>query len=156
MHDISLILRKAVNDVFMTMLLLHATPYDDVSEEITTASELEGISGTVSVAGKMTGIVYLNFTEALAKKAGSQVLGRGASVSDEALSDIIGELTNMVTGNLKSHMCDRGFNCALTIPSVIRGKHISLQTQHTPIQLQNHFDVGGEKLVVLFFGKLEN
>jgi chemotaxis protein CheX len=155
MHDISLILRKAVNDVFMTMLLLKATPYDEVTEQITAPTELEGISGTVSVAGKMTGIVYLNFTEALAKKAGSQVIGKG-TVPEEAIYDIIGELTNMVTGNLKSHMCDRGFNCALTIPSVIKGKHVSLQTHHTPIQLQNHFDVGGEKLVVLFFGKLEN
>jgi len=34
---------------------------------------------------------------------------------------VAGELCNMVTGGLKSRLCDTGTPCALSTPSIIRG-----------------------------------
>jgi chemotaxis protein CheX len=45
--------------------------------------------------------------------------GQGASDGD--INDVMGELTNMVGGGLKSHLNDAGFFCCMSTPSIIRG-----------------------------------
>jgi chemotaxis protein CheX len=42
--------------------------------------------------------------------------------SDEEVHDVIGEVCNMVGGDLKSRPCDSGCTCALSIPSVTFGE----------------------------------
>jgi chemotaxis protein CheX len=48
--------------------------------------------------------------------------------SNANIDDAIGELTNMLGGNLKSRLADRGFPCVLSIPSVTRGKDFQIQS----------------------------
>jgi len=104
--------------VFETMLSLKA-----VQE---TAKPLEGdrITGSVGMAGeKVTGRVYLHLPAAFAKQATAAMLGLSPEdiTSNDEVNDVTGEVTNMLAGGLKSWFCDRGANCALTTPAVIRG-----------------------------------
>jgi len=39
---------------------------------------------------------------------------------------VIGEVSNMVVGSVKSVLCDTGFPCNLTIPSIMRGQGFSI------------------------------
>jgi len=48
-------------------------------------------------------------------------------LDDEMVNDVVGEISNMVVGSVKSHLCDQGAPCVLTIPSVIRGKDLSVE-----------------------------
>jgi CheY-specific phosphatase CheX len=43
---------------------------------------------------------------------------------NEMVNDVIGELLNMIVGSVKSRLCDSGVLCVLTIPSVMRGRHL--------------------------------
>ena len=42
---------------------------------------------------------------------------------------IIGELCNMICGDLKSRLCDEGFNCELSIPSITTGKEFKIESR---------------------------
>lgn len=138
MHLISSFVRGAVREVFSTMLTLEVVCDDSVDDQLIPPLQVAGVCGGVGFTGKMSGILYLNLSDQFAKKCASHVLGDG-ELSDGEVSDVVGELTNMVTGNLKSKMADRGFNCTLTIPNVIRGGQLSIDSSQASICLYNVF-----------------
>jgi chemotaxis protein CheX len=151
--------RGAVREVFSTMLGLEAISNEDVDDKVTLPVNIEGLSGSVSFAGKMDGILYLNFSEQMAKGCSAQILGSDpATITDEEVSDVIGELTNMVSGNLKSKMTDRGYNCQLSIPSVMRSSQISIKSTKSSIEVYNEFKVDSlsELVKVYVFARLED
>ena len=39
------------------------------------------------------------------------------------VNDVVGEVTNMLTGGLKSWLCDNGHPCAVSTPAIIRGAY---------------------------------
>jgi CheY-specific phosphatase CheX len=63
----------------------------------------------------------------------------------------------MVTGNLKSRLCDLGFNCALSIPSVMRGDDITVSAKNASISVSNTYGIEGcsDVLTVQVFAALE-
>ncbi len=157
MHVISTFARAAAREVFATMLNLEVTAQDNVEDSAHPPMELNGVSGGVSFTGKMTGILYLNLSDNLAKVAANRILGDDPGRSSDEVNDVIGELTNMVTGNLKSKMADRGFNCTLSIPTVIRGLKISIDSLQPSVSLTNTFTVPevNETLNICIFARLE-
>ena len=42
---------------------------------------------------------------------------------------MIGELSNMIGGDLKSRLCDAGFECELSIPSITSGKDFNIESK---------------------------
>jgi CheY-specific phosphatase CheX len=116
---------------------------------------LTGISGSIGLSGKVHGVVYTAFSEDLAKIIAGKILGCDAS--DQDVSDVVAELTNMITGNLKSQLCDLGHNCALSIPSVVRGDEISVSAKTASISVRNSFTFEGcpDPLILQVFAVLE-
>jgi len=156
-HIISTFARAAAREVFATMLNIEVAAIETEDDVAKPPIEISGVSGGVSFTGKMTGILYLNLTDGLAKAAANRILGDDPARSDEEVNDVVGELTNMVTGNLKSKMADRGFNCALSIPTVLRGLQVSVDNLQSPLSLTSSFNVPeiNEKLNICIFARLE-
>ena len=155
MQDLLSIINKNVPEVFQTMAGLTVTPRSgDVDPQ--RPATLNGVTGSVSLSGKASGIVYTAYSPNLAKKVTVKVLG-GECPTEEEISDVVGEFTNMITGNLKSHLCDAGFPCQLSIPTVMRGVEISVVAKSAPICVRNtfFFEEIQEELVVLVFAKLD-
>jgi chemotaxis protein CheX len=48
---------------------------------------------------------------------------------DDDVHDVIGEVCNMVAGDLKSRLCDGGFSCSLAIPSVTFGENFKTESK---------------------------
>jgi len=46
---------------------------------------------------------------------------------DEEVHDVVGELSNMIGGDLKSRLCDAGLTCELSIPTITSGKEFQVQ-----------------------------
>ena len=155
MPDLLSIINKNVPEVFQTMASIVATPGGGEVDPPRPAT-LHGVTGSVSLSGKASGIVYTAYSQNMAKALTSRVLGNEAS-DEEEISDVIGEFTNMITGNLKSHLCDAGFPCQLSIPTVMRGVDISVVAKSAPICVRNTFFFGEfqEEIVVLVFAKLD-
>jgi chemotaxis protein CheX len=40
---------------------------------------------------------------------------------------VVGEATNMITGGLKSWLCDAGAECAMSTPAIIRGTSFAIE-----------------------------
>ncbi len=118
--------RDAVREVFDKMLGLDmaALPPDGNGSEVG-----DQIIGSVGFVGTTTGIVHLQCGTTLAQFMTARLLGlEAASVGADMVSDAIGELTNMVAGGVKSRLCDSGWTCVLTIPSITRGSGLRIQT----------------------------
>jgi CheY-specific phosphatase CheX len=82
------------------------------------------IVGSVSFAGKAMGSINLHFSEAFARLVTAAMLDMDEDdiEGDEEVHDVVGELSNMVGGDLKSRLCDAGLTCELSIPTITSGR----------------------------------
>jgi chemotaxis protein CheX len=120
------------------------------------APDLEGgdfpvVVGTVGFIGKTNGVIYLYLPEPLAIGLACDMLGLestdlGAGDA-ETVNDAIGELTNMVVGTFKNQLCDRGLDCHLTIPSILRGSRFRVQPVANATRRVFEFETGGSRFL---------
>ena len=148
-------INRYVPEVMQTMVGLSATPGTGI-ENYPQPSKLKGVTGAIGLSGKVNGIVYTAYSEGLSKHVAEKILGGAAGEQDTL--DVVAELTNMITGNLKSALCDMGYNCTLSIPSVMRGDEISVSAKNATICVGNDYAIEGstDSLRVLVFAALEN
>ncbi len=111
---------QIVADVFKTMF---KTEVDSVPE--TWEPRPGCLTAAIFFAGSWKGAVLLECTETLARKWTSRLVGmvEPPEVTDD-VRDAMGELVNMVGGNLKS-VLPRGVG--LSMPSVVQGRNYSLR-----------------------------
>jgi chemotaxis protein CheX len=112
-------------DVFDTMLTMKAvsTPVDGVPQFE------ERVTGCVGFAGEhVTGAIYLHLPEPFATAVAAAMLGLpSAELGEAEVNDVVGEVTNMLTGGLKSWLCDSGAECAVSTPAIIRGASFAIE-----------------------------
>jgi hypothetical protein len=84
----------------------------------------EHIVATARFDGKGTGLVQLRLAPAEARSIAISALSLtpDTSVSAEEIDDVVGELANMIGGNLESNLCDGGIHCKLAAPEVTRAE----------------------------------
>ena len=118
--------REAIPIIFRELLSMEI----QVEEPIPLPDDPGGqIIGSVGFTGDATGMIYLYASMTFARQITSVMLGIATEEvdSDEMVADAIGELSNMVVGRVKSRLCDSGHPCTLTIPSVVRGRQMSVE-----------------------------
>ena len=119
--DLKQSITKAVTDVFSMMLSMDAEPFDsNVSDAIIEGNKMVG---SVSFTGKTTGLIAIHLTHEFASTIATTMLGVKRDELDEPdeIIDVIGEMANMIGGNLKSRLDDAGLRCSLSIPSITHG-----------------------------------
>jgi chemotaxis protein CheX len=128
MHFICDFAQKAVAVVYHTMFALEIKPVQS-REGIENACETFcGIVGSVSFAGKISGVVYLGLSEALACGLAERLLGAPSMTANTPeVADLVGEITNMVSGDLKRRTAAMGYNGLLAPPLVMRGSSIVVE-----------------------------
>lgn len=117
---------EAVRNVFQSMLSMEVT----LEKPAVLRNDPAGqIIGSVGFAGDASGIICLYATVGFATVITSRMLGIEEAEVDanEMVNDAFGELSNMVAGFVKSHLCDGGLPCVLTIPSIVRGQGLSVE-----------------------------
>jgi chemotaxis protein CheX len=150
---------KAVQDVFKTMFSLQAVLADEPQvsaveendEERTVLIDGQLVVGTVGFIGELSGLIYLYLGAEFANELASHILGMSVSeleeAGDEVVNDAVGELTNMTVGTFKNQLCDHGFPCKLTIPSILRGSNFSIEPITSATRRIYRFKVGAHVLV---------
>ena len=106
-------------DVFDTMLSMKTAIAPDKAMPLFD----ERVTGCVAFAGEhINGTVYLHMAAPFASQVAVAMLGLPAQdLSETETNDVVGEVTNMLTGGLKSWLCDVGAECAVSTPAIIRG-----------------------------------
>jgi chemotaxis protein CheX len=146
-------MKRHLVDIFDTMLSMPAVlatngeqPHHD-----------ERVTGSVGFAGEtVTGAVYLHLSTPFANRMAAAMLGLTVEeITNECdTNDVVGEVTNMLTGGLKSWLCDAGAECAVSTPAIIRGRSFEIEhmadVQHEALT----FSCGTDKVVVEIHIKL--
>lgn len=123
LNDVAGYMQRHLTDVFDTMLSMSAV--------FVPAAELPGVhervTGSVGFAGDdVHGAVYLHLPVEFATQVAAAMLGLPAEelTGETEVNDVVGEVTNMLTGGLKSWLCDAGLPCAVSTPAIIRGAYV--------------------------------
>ncbi len=112
---------KSVPDVFEMMLEMDAAACDPDTVEM--GMNVNRIVGSVSMSGSIQGRLNIHATEEFSRKMTAAMLGiETDEIEDmDEVKDVIGEICNMISGTLKSDLCDAGHNCMLSPPSFTTG-----------------------------------
>jgi chemotaxis protein CheX len=143
---------QAMKSVCTTMIHLPAG-----FVERTQPDGYEGLSshsyviGSVGFNGDINGIVNLCLPDAFAHKVSAKILGLSVveltKNGDGMVRDVIGEITNMTVGGFKNALCDLGFPCRLTLPTVVRGDGLQIASLSGIERHIFQFDCAGHRLV---------
>ena len=124
--DMKTFATTAVNEVFDTMLSMEVSCF-----EADPQVKLEGnrVVGSVSFAGNIIGLISIHMSEPFARVVTATLLGMEEEEieSEDDVHDVIGEMSNMIGGNLKSRFCDAGLPCELSIPSITSGTSFRIE-----------------------------
>jgi chemotaxis protein CheX len=110
-------------------LMAESVPLD----EATPASAGLGTSfiGSIQIRGAWEGSVFIQAPMGLARRAAAIMFGLDeASVGSDEMCDALGELTNIVGGNVKAVLPSP---CALSLPTVVQGIEPRLVVMHNQV-----------------------
>ena len=84
----------------------------------------------IGFSGKAEGKVTLRLSPDSARRVAAAMLRiePGKITRDAEINDAIGELLNVVAGNLNSNLCDAGLDCQLHTPSVSRARAFEIES----------------------------
>ena len=101
------------------------------ASDSTPESSIEGlqIMGAVDFTGDVTGSTQILAGETLARIITSKMSDRPLEeIKDQdEIKDVVGEMCNIVGGNLKAGFCDSGLTCAISTPSIIFGEDFKVE-----------------------------
>ncbi len=144
---------SAVCEVFETMLNMRMASAS--TDLVSSTNGQQHVAGAVGFIGRLTGVVYIHAAESFARRITMQLLGLSEAdiQGPEMVNDTMGELANMIVGHMKSRLSDRGMPCVLTIPSVVRGSHVSIEPVTSTTSKMFVFSCNGSLLFVQFLIK---
>jgi len=96
----------------------HRTP--SLKKNNVATGDVTGIIGMVG--NKVKGSLSITFSEAAILDITCKMLGEKIALIDETVTDLVGEITNMVTGGAKRILADAGHDFKMATPTVIAGK----------------------------------
>ena len=121
---------NAILNVLSTMAMIEAEagkPYVKANK-----TALGDVSGMIGMAGdKVKGSFAITFTEKCILHIASQMLGEEISTVDDTVRDLVGEITNMVSGGAKRELSEKGYKFEMAIPSSITGKNHTITHKTT-------------------------
>jgi chemotaxis protein CheX len=142
----------ALDNVFRTMLKRNVAFVEKTTAE--TIYSTDGafqVLGSVSFVGATNGIVYLCLTDGFAAHVVGHVIGTCATDADLAdhdlVKDVIGELTNMTAGGFKNALCDLGYPCKLTLPTIVRGRCVKVSAFKSSLRHVFVFNSSGQRII---------
>jgi chemotaxis protein CheX len=147
-EDIGAIIKSATIDVFSTMLSMELTPQEILTEHTVSAPNASGVVSIIGIAGVWSGTGGLAMTGGLARKLSEQFLMTQCPEVNDDVLDAVGEITNMIIGNVKTVLEDRLGPMGLSTPSVIFGRNFQTRTARSHEWTVIPFDTGEERLFV--------
>jgi chemotaxis protein CheX len=104
------------------------------------------VTGCVQISGGWTGALTLACSSAFARKAAAAMFGSDEpTVTPEEMRDGLGELANMVGGNVKALLPGPS---RLSLPTVVEGVEYALSIRGSTLVHEIWLDCEGEPLIV--------
>jgi len=89
------------------------------------------ISGLIGMVGPQTkGSLSITFEKSLALRIMQRMLGEKLKEIDEDVIDMVGEITNMVTGGAKKELSKKGYDFDMATPMIVSGTNHTIDHKH--------------------------
>ncbi len=126
---------ESILNVLSTMAMLEAKPDKPKLKADSTATG--DVTGLIGLAGeKAKGTLAITFSKALILEITKRMIGEEVTRIDNTVTDMVGEITNMVTGGAKRLLSDKGYRFDMAIPSVISGQdHVIHHKSRAPVMI---------------------
>ena len=86
------------------------------------------VSGLIGMVGPQTkGSLSITFDENLALTIMERMLGERPDTVNEEVTDMVGEITNMVTGGAKRMLSEKGIEFDMATPMVVSGSNHTIK-----------------------------
>lgn len=104
------------------------------------------VSGLIGMVGpQVKGSLSITFDESLALEIMHRMLGEKPKGINDEVSDMVGEITNMICGGAKSELAQKGYDFGMATPAVVTGKNHTINHQ-----------VDGPKMIMPFTSDFGN
>jgi CheY-specific phosphatase CheX len=124
------VVRKAVEDAatafFQTSCGLTHVP-DAQAEE---SDPCAGIMSTISFLGDPCWAFALAFPEDAAVTIAKSFAGFDIEFDSPDMGDLLGEIANVVAGDISARLAQKGVKAQMSLPTVVRGGNVSLLVPH--------------------------
>lgn len=135
-------LARIAEDIWAAILGQQLRPYPG---EPSFGADERVVTGIVQITGDFEGAVSVQLPEDAARASAAQMFAMEPDeISEEEVSDTVGELANMTGGNVKSTL---GGSCQLSLPSVTTGRDYYVSVPGT--QVHERIGLVGDGSVVI-------
>jgi len=124
---------EATQEIFTGMVMMEISLDGEPLAEIGTMKN--SITGMVGLAGTRKGMLAVHFPNSLALAITTSFLGMEVEEMNEDVQDAIGEIANMLGGNVKTILSDKGRDIQLSLPSTISGEEYTFMSQNEVDQI---------------------
>ncbi len=136
----------STHEVFSTMVMME--PVDDLPLKEPINRFKCSITGMVGFGGIYSGVISIHCPVSLALKITSSMLGLECDEVNDDLNDAIGEIANMLGGNVKQVLSKGGLDVKLSIPTVISGEDYTVNSLSDIDCVVIPFTIESEKFLV--------
>lgn len=112
---------RSVSNVLSTMAMLEVTPgTPSIKNDTVSRGDVSGIIGmtTKTVNGSMA----ITFPKMIVFDIVNRMLGEKVTEIDATVTDLVGELTNMIVGGAKGLLEENGYDIGMATPVVVTGE----------------------------------
>ena len=111
---------SSIMNVLSTMAKLEAKPGKPAYKKNEIAKG--DVTGLIGMVGNQTkGTLAITFTEPVILEITKRMLGEEETEINATVTDMVGEITNMVTGGAKNLLSEKGYSFDMAIPTVVSG-----------------------------------
>jgi chemotaxis protein CheX len=135
--DVTEKLIESTIEIFTGMVMMDVSTTGEPSDMLKPLTN--SITGMVGLAGTHKGVLAVHIPKAVATAITTNFLGVEVDEINEDVEDAIGEIANMLGGNLKTILSDKGKDIQLSLPSTISGDEYNFSS---------HADV--DRLIIAF------
>jgi chemotaxis protein CheX len=146
-QEIAAAIDSATNEVFATMLDLKISS-GEIQTDTAASSRASGVVALLGLAGEWVGTGRICCTPEFGCKMASQLLMQSYDAVNEDVLDAIGEVANMIIGNVKNALEERLGVLSLSTPTVIYGHNFEARSVGIRERITVDFESGSEKLQV--------
>mgnify|MGYP002632831947 CR=1 FL=1 len=146
--DISEKIIESAKEIFSTMVMMEITVSGDNKTE--SLPMTESISGVIGLAGTHKGVLAIHIPNKVAMAITSSFLGMDVDEINADVADAVGELANMLGGNVKSILSENGRDINLSLPSTITGQQYDFQPTNDVERVVIPFRCGAGEFAIDF------
>lgn len=113
-------------------------------------AEIYGVTGIIGLGGEASGSVVLNFPAEVAIAGVGSFVGEAYETITSDVVDGVGELTNIIAGDAKNRLSQKGYSFDIGLPKIVVGRnYVTAQSKSIPcIVIMFNSDIGNFSIEV--------